>query len=280
MTGTRRAASSRRLLLAIALAVPIAGSGSVLAQSAGRVIRGTVLDTRDQPIVSATVVVSGGVPAMSDDSGRFRIEIAHRDRIVFDIRRIGFMPTRMMLAGGGDTSVAVLMLPAAQNLPTVDVKDAPLRPPGLAGFEQRMLERKRGAGTGHFITARDIEAMAPIRATQVVQNIPSIFVKRLSGERFAIYGRQANGGECAATIYLDGVRITGVGDVLIGRGRGGRSVVMRGDTDSPLDQYVQPSEIAGVEVYARGLIAPPQFQPTDPNAARCAIVVYWTKHAS
>jgi hypothetical protein len=49
---------------------------------------------------------------------------------------------------------------------------------------------------------------------------------------------------------------------------------------SEVDAYLLPGEIAGVEVYARGIMAPPQFLPPgDPNATRCAIVAFWTKHA-
>ena len=39
------------------------------------------------------------------------------------------------------------------------------------------------------------------------------------------------------------------------------------------------AEAAGVEIYPRGIMAPPQFLPPgDPNASRCAVVVFWTKH--
>jgi len=259
---------------------PIAGGAPLQAQAFGRVIRGTVLDGRDQPVVSASIVAPG-MTATSDDSGRFRISISHRDKVVLEIRRVGFMPTRLSIASGGDTLVSVLLLAAAQSLPGVDVKDKAPQPAGLAGFEERMLARQRGSGTGYFITAREIEKMSPTRSTQIVENVPSISVKRIEGNAnsYAIFGKLATGGDCPATVYLDGVRITGMGDMLLGHDRRGRQVQVRGETDSPLDQYVEPVEIAGVEVYTRGLLAPPKFLPTDPNAARCSIVLFWTKHA-
>jgi hypothetical protein len=208
----------------------IASGVSLRAQGFGRVIRGTVLDARDQPVVAVTITAPG-TSATSDDSGRFRIDVAHRDRVVFDVRRIGFMPTRLSIAAGGDTVVSVLLLAAAQSLPRVDVNDAAIAPPGLAGFEQRMLARQRGAGTGQFITAKEIEKMSPLRSTQIVESVPSIVVRRTGGDKYAIYGRLASGGECAATVYVDGVRLSGVGDILLGRDRRGRTTVMRGDTD-------------------------------------------------
>jgi hypothetical protein len=138
-----------------------------------------------------------------------------------------------------------------------------------------MLDRKRGAGSGHFITAKDIEASPVTRASQVVENIPSIIVRRVDLDRYAIFGRMVGGGECPATVYLDGVRLSG-GDLMTVRR--GRSTSTR-DAGAPIDQYVTPPEIAGVEVYARGAFAPPQFQPpADAAALKCAIVVFWTKH--
>lgn len=250
---------------------------------AARVIDGTTVDTRDRPIPFVNLAVVGGPTAVSDDSGHFRLVVAHKDRIVFDVKRIGYMPTRIALVDGGDTTLSVLLLPATRVLPGVEVTDARLRPPGLAGFEQRMIERKRGAGAGNFFTAKDIEAMQPTRPTQIIENTPSMVVRRTSGDRFAIFGKLANGGECAATVYLDGIRIGGAGDVLTGKDRRGRPIVIRGadsDVGAQIDQYVTPPELAGVEVYARGLFAPMQFQPNDPSAMKCAVVMYWTKHAS
>ena len=269
----------RQLLVVLALAAMSTGAG---AQRPARVIDGVVVDTRDRPVPFASLVVVGGPTTTSDDSGHFRLVVAHADRLVFDIKRIGYIPSRIALADGGDTTVSVLPLPAATTLPGVEVKDAPIRPPGLAGFEARMLERKRGTGSGYFFTAKEIEDMHPTRSTQVVENTPSMVVRRTTGDRFAIYAKAVNGGECPATIYLDGVRIGGSGDVMTAKDRRGRTVVIRGaeGDGSSIDQFVEPTDLAGVEVYPRGMFAPILLQPNDPQAKKCAIVAYWTKHAS
>src|SRR5438270_746333 len=91
-----------------------------LGQSA-RIIHGMVIDSRDRPIALVNVVVVGGASVISDDSGKFKLEIAHRERVVFDLRRLGFMPSRIALAPGGDTSVSVLLLPTTQRLLGVEV---------------------------------------------------------------------------------------------------------------------------------------------------------------
>jgi hypothetical protein len=259
------------------------------AQNIQRVITGTILDVRDNPVPFVAITVNGGATAATamatamatattDDSGRFRLVVPHRERVVFDARRVGFMPSRIALVAGGDTTISMLLLPAATNLPKVEVKDAPLRPVGLAGFERRMIERKHGAGAGWFITAKDIGASNPTRATQVVEAVPSINVRRVSGDRFAIYGRSSLGQDCPATVYLDGIVIGGVSDLATARDRRGRTIIVKAAEGAPIDMLLEPSEIAGVEVYQRGIFAPNQLQPTDPNAMRCAIVAYWTKH--
>lgn len=247
---------------------------SAVAAQSGRVVRGTVTDGSAQFIPAVSVMV-GNRSATTDDSGRFRLELPHRDKIVLDFRRVGFLPTRYALDAGGDTSLTVLLLPTVNRLEGVDVTAK--RDPAitLQGFEQRMRERQRGAGAGHFITAAEIEASIPSRTTQVVANLPSIVVRRMSDDHFGIFGKVGSV-ECPAIVYLDGVRLGALTETKTDRR--GRVVVQR-DAAVPIDQYVTPGEIAGVEVYARGMFAPPQFQPPgDPTAAKCAIVVFWTKH--
>jgi len=271
MSRSGRVASIGLWAVAAVLAASVAAS-----QTPQRVIHGMVFDSRDQPIALVNVSVAKGASAISDDSGRFRLEISHRDRVEFDFRRLGYMPSRFALAAGGDTTISVLLLPTAQQLSSVDVKEAAPKPISLAGFEERMLARKRAAGAGYFLTAKDIEGISPTRTTQVVENIPGMSVRRTNLDRYAIYGRAGNGGDCLATIWLDGVHVAGASQPVVDRRT--RRVVASAEV-TELDPYVNPSELAGVEIYPRGIMAPHQFLPPgDPNAARCAVVAFWTKH--
>ena len=280
---------SRFRRVALALVLPVAvtalhtGARPAGAQSGQRVIVGIIVDVRENPVPLVAVAVSGvksaAASVTTNDSGRFVLVVPHRDRVVFQARHVGFMPSQIALAAGGDTTISILLLPATTQLPKVEVKDVAPKPVGLAGFERRMIERKRGAGAGWFITAKDIEAKNPLRSTQVVEAIPSITVRRESGDKFAIYGRTGIGQDCPATVYLDGVIIGGISDIAMARDRRGRAIVVKSAEGAPIDMLVEPSEIAGVEVYQRGIFAPNSLQPNDPNAMRCAIVAFWTKHA-
>jgi hypothetical protein len=89
------------------------------------------------------------------------------------------------------------------------------------------------------------------RTSQVVENLPSIYVRRIGGDRYAIYGRGVGGVECPATLWLDGIRVGGGSEPM--RDRRG-STTYRHESDE-IDALVSPTEIAGVEVYARGMIA-------------------------
>jgi hypothetical protein len=269
---------SNRSVVSSSLGVALCLCSGTAASQPLRVIRGTVFDTRDIPVPLVNVTVTGGPKAVSDDSGHFRLEISHRNRVVFDLRRLGYTPSRFSLAAGGDTAITVLLLPSAQQLAGVDVKETSKSAPTIAGFEDRMRARQKAAGAGYFVTAAEIEAKSPTRATQAVENVPGITVRRTALDKYGIYGRAVGtGGDCLATVWVDGVQIAGGSQPVYDR-------VSRRAAASPemteVDAYLLPGEIAGVEVYARGIMAPPQFLPPgDPNATRCAIVAFWTKHA-
>ena len=258
----------------IGVAALLVGVGTSAGAQTGRIVRGTVTDGSAHP-VGGVVVATGPRSVTSDDSGRFRLEVSHRDKLVLDFKHVGFLPTRFTLEAGGDTTLEVLLLAAVNRIAGMDVTANRDPAMTLRGFEERMRERQRGAGAGHFITAKEIEASIPTRATQVVENVPSIVVRRIADDHFGIYGKTGSI-ECPAIVYLDGVRLGALTETRTDRR--GRVIIQR-DAAVPIDQYVTPAEIAGVEVYARGMFAPPQFQPPgDPTAAKCAIVVFWTKH--
>jgi hypothetical protein len=252
----------------------LAAAATHAAAQGGRVVRGTVRDAGSKPVRGVSIA-AGTRTTTSDDSGRFALEAPHRDKLVLDFKRVGFLPSRFTLDAGGDTTLDVLRLATVNQIAGMDVTANRDPAMTLRGFEERMRERQRGAGAGHFITAKEIEASTPTRATQVVGNVPSIVVRRIADDHFGIFGKSGSA-ECPAIVYLDGIRLGALTETRTDRR--GRVVIQR-DAAVPVDQYVTPAEIAGVEVYARGMFAPPQFQPPgDPMATKCAIVVFWTKH--
>ena len=60
-----------------------------------RTVRGVVIDPADRLLGSVTVIAPGFTSAITDDSGRFRLTLSRTDRVIFDVRRVGFMPSRV-----------------------------------------------------------------------------------------------------------------------------------------------------------------------------------------
>ena len=264
----------RSVALAIA-AASFSASAPAGAQTR-RLVQGVVLDGSNQPVPMVAVLVGGVGSVFTDDSGRFRLTIPHGDPVTLDLRRVGFMPSRFGLRAGGDTSLSVLLLALSQALPAFNVVTRNVRPPALVGFEERMKERRRGSGGGVFITADDIAKTNPSRVSQALESVPSLVVQRVgNGERYSIFGRTPTGAACAATVFLDGIRLGSDSRATVDRR--GRSTGDR-DIGAPIDEYVTPLDLAGIEVYQRALVAPAQFQPLHEKEQNCAIVVLWTKH--
>jgi hypothetical protein len=255
--------------------VVVLGLFAATAGAQPRIVRGVVTDGSNRPLATAGVLVAGVGAVTTDDSGRFQLEVPHKNRIALDVRHIGYLPSRFGLGAGGDTSISVFLLLRTAMLDSVMVRSSRVKAPTLVGFEERMSERKRGAGVAHFITAADIEPLHAPRASQILETVPSIIVQRVDnkGMRFGVFGRSPKGGLCPATVYLDGVRLGKTDESSVDRR--GRTTVR--DIGAPVDEYVSPPEIAGIEVYARGLLAPPQFQAPLNQDLTCAVVLIWTK---
>ena len=233
-----------------------------------RVVQGVVVDTGERPVGGATIELRGAAAVSSDDSGRFRLIIPHGDRVMFDIRRVGFLPSRFGLQAGGDTSVTVVMLPSVQALPKVEVKARETdRTLDGSGFNQRLLEARQGTNAGIFITAADIDRRQATRVTQLFDAMPGVTCIRtasgcmLVGSHLVPDDRKRNNSfvNCNVTFYLDGQRLNSL-----------RS----SNSDVDIDTMVLPQDVAGIEYYRSGSRIPPKFSLLNGS---CGLVLIWTK---
>jgi hypothetical protein len=232
-----------------------------------RVVQGIVVDTAERPVGGATVELRGTSPVSSDDSGRFRLIVPHTDRVTFDVRRVGFLPSRFGLQPGGDTSVTVVMLPTVQALPKVEVKARETdRALDATGFNQRLLDAKQGTNSGIFITAADIERRLATRVTQMFDAMPGVICVHagsgcmLVGTHLVPSGAPDNHFvNCKITFYLDGQRLNSL-----------RS----SNSEVDIDTMTLPQDIAGIEYYRSGSRIPPKFSLLNGS---CGLVLLWTK---
>lgn len=228
-----------------------------------RIIVGAITDSGGNPIPYATILAGKQRYALSDRLGQFSLKVTPIETVKLDVRRIGFIPAHVEFGAGADTTVLVrlagLALPlAAQHIEVARVKTLESR-----GFYARMADRQLGINSGEFITPEEIEQRNPSRPTQLLESHHGVLVRRV-GRCFVLVQCWVPRGPdgCYATIYLDGVRLNLLSDATMYS----RPVF--------LDDLINPSTIAGIEIYARGVRAPPRYQSLNGN---CAIILIWTR---
>lgn len=233
---------------------------------------------QDMRTVSGTVTDSGGrfIPYVSIDGGakyrtvtnavgEFSLSVPMKDGLEIGIRRIGFLPTKLRVEPGSDTTVKVMMQQLAVMLTSQVVRAQQLvRTLELRGFYERMLESQKGALVGEYVMPEEVEMRNPQRVSQLLENRRGITVRRQGGCNiivtcFRVYGT----GGCPATLFLDGQRLNSLATASADLGGA-----------PPVDELIPVSSVSGVEVYARGALAPAKYQSLGGS---CAIVLIWTK---
>jgi len=253
MTRYREAPTALYLTL-LALVASLAGASPADAQ----VIRGWVIQAGRTPIPDATVLLraeDGTVRARttSTEGGRFELQPTSGGRMRLEAAHLGFADwetTAFELAGDADLEVLIRLQLAPIELDEVRVEASRrLTTRRLEDFERR---RDIQAFGGFFLVEEDIARRPASRPSNLVLEAPGMTV-RGGGGPFDLY--TIFSGDCPATVFVDGVRIN--------------------QQVTSVDEYLELDRIAGVEVYPRGMSAPPQYQ--DALRRECGTVVYWTK---
>jgi hypothetical protein len=238
-------------------------SSSAMAQDS-RTVNGTVTDSTGQPI--PYVNIDGGrYRALTNAVGEWRLLLPKNEGVELAIRRIGYLPARIRIERGSDTTLNVSLARLAVILESQVVRARQLvRTLELRGFYERMADAEKGALVGEFITPEEIEMRNPQRVTQLLEQRHGIQVRRFgSCQVIDTCFRITGSGRCAATVYLDGQRLN-------------RMASAANDINSApaVDELISVTGVSGVEVYPRGSSAPAKYQSF---AGTCAIVVIWTK---
>ena len=218
------------------------------------VLRGRVIDEAGQPLSYANIQVNFGRRFVSDDSGRFQVPYTVSGGATILVRRIGFEPAEVPLPGMPDTALRVQMKAVPVELKGVVVTGASAyRSLDTYSFYRRMQDAERGINHGYFITPEDLERRKPNLITQMAEGFPSVRIFRRGDPKFDVIQGTNN---CNMTVYLDNIRIVGR---VAGR-------------DDFVNEIALPNHVAAMEVYPRGLGAPPQYR-----VGTCGVVLIWTK---
>ena len=230
-----------------------------------RAISGTVLDSAGQRVPYVNIDGGPRYRTLANGSGEFRLIVPAKERLEIAVRRIGFLPGKILVQPGTDTTVSISLQRLAVLL-TTQVVRAQQQVQSLAarGFYERMLDHERGALVGDFITPEEIEMRNPQRVTQLLEQRRGLRVQR-SGNCYVVDQCYKVMGQnnCPATIYLDGQRLNSMG------------TASNDASGAPaIDGLIPVTGVSAIEVYPRGSSAPPKYQSL---AGTCAIVVIWTK---
>lgn len=203
-----------------------------------------------QPIAGAQVGIVGGSQTRTNQRGEWAVGDAPAGTRMLEVRAVGYYPERRpvnAVLGAPPVRVALSTLRAV--LDTVKIVAAQVRGRDIRGF----LDRSR-SGMGRYLTEEDISRRGALVASDLFRAVPGLRVERSPLGDTQITMRSNFGDDCVPSFFLDGQH-------------------MRNLSADDINGFVEPKEIAGVEVYA-GTEQPPQFSD---GLSGCGSIVIWTK---
>ncbi|AHG89248.1 TonB-dependent receptor plug [Gemmatirosa kalamazoonensis] len=219
-------------------------------------LTGTVRDSDGRPVRGARAFVWGAAASATvDANGAFTLGGLPAGTRTLELRAIGFAARRVAVDLSTDRtgSVDVRMERTAVALGPVTVFGTPSRQsPLLTEF----LDRQRHNAFGRFLTAADLDRAKPTVLSAALRDVPGLQITPDGHLGNMILGRGKLGsGTCQALLFLDGMPVP------------------PGDR---IDDFVDPQQVAGIEVYADPAYAPPQY--ASGRLTSCSIVLIWSRH--
>jgi hypothetical protein len=241
------------------------------AAPAQTLVRGILLDAASGgPVPRGTVVISANRgrwqrAVQTDSVGGFEFQDVSAGPYRLRASRVGYRDVVGDLALSADSVVdlEVRLAVATVVLAPVTVTSRSTRDvsPVLRGFYQRMQH-----GAGRFISREEIEARQPVRITDMLRNIPNLrAAPQRQGASGSSFSQGSNSDRCNVVFFVDGMRINE--PTLPGMRPGVRQ-------DVPVDDYVNPQEVEGIEVYRGESDTPAEFTS---RWVQCGTVVIWTR---
>lgn len=233
--------------LALAAAVCL---GQSPAAAATATLRGTVVDSAGTPIAGATVSVlpARTLHAVSDDSGRFRVDHVPVGTVKLAVRRLGYEPdtATVELRQGVMEPVRLEMTPTAFLLEAMTITDS-VPDNWLATFN-----RRRSSGNGYFLTRGDIEHLRPRTTADLLRHVPGLRIERGTWGTRVLFMRGGVGAQpCTPQLFVHGMTYEGY-----------------------VDDFA-PDDIEAMEVYIGISTVPVELQSA--RAHTCGAIVLWMR---
>jgi hypothetical protein len=222
-------------------------------------LTGIVMAVDETPLGLARIGIAGSNRVvLSDADGRFTVARVRPGVQVIEVERLGYAKTTssVRIQAGETLHVEVVLELEAVALPGVDVQADPAGPVLLRGFYER-----KGRGGGFFLTREEIAEMRPHLFTDLLRRAPGVRLQPVRGPSGSSYqavtGRMTGTRLCPMQYFVDGVPFPVTGDIGI-------------------NNLIQPSDIAAIEVYSGTSRVPVQFHS---GSAHCGVIVIWTRSA-
>ena len=254
----------RAVLFLIAIGLSFINPSAGWAQK--RILR--VVSQDSQPIAFANVSIEGGITQITDEKGNVDLGAGKSQTLTMRVMRIGYRPWFGKVDLPDSAVVRTVTLPSlAQSLaPTVITESsAPLKSPlQLAGFYDRWLMRQKGMLSAVFISPEELEFRHPDRITGMLYGLNGVQLSRACVEPPDRRGNCLQGlvafsaikRMCPMTIVVDGLQ-----------------VYASAGANVNIDMLLNASDVAAIELYARGGNMPVNFQFQDVG---CGVLAFWT----
>ena len=210
-------------------------------------LSGTVIGVAsNQPLAGAVVAITDGPQTRTNDRGEWTIANAPTGTRRLEVRALGYFPVQRhvnIVASTEPVRIALSTFKAVLDTVRITASRNPFGPDG-GGFQ-----RRRKMGHGRFITPADMLKF-PVTATSDV-------FRRIAGVSFEMdeFGeKHLTMRGCRPAIFMNGMNMTYM------------------DTND-IDTWVNPREVAGIEVYSE-TTTPGEFQV---GLHGCGAIVIWTR---
>jgi hypothetical protein len=260
----------------LALVLASLASGTRVGAQEVVLVEGAVADASSgSPIEGASIVFvsANGTPAanvVSDANGEFQVSLPPDGSYLMSITRLGYLSPEASSIEVEQRSMR-LRITLDETAVVLDPIEVTVSGRALRLERAGFFERQEST-SGYFITRDAIEEENPRQITQLLERVPGIRSVRMQeeGARFRrLQMRSADmmgGGNCLPRLIIDGHQIRAGGSF--------RNGGMANAASAAIDDYVNPDDIEGIEVYRSPVELPPRFGGVQ---AGCGAIVIWTR---
>jgi hypothetical protein len=251
----------------LVVGVLLAGAGRTLP---AQQVSGVALEAgSNRPLPFVEVAVMDGkkqvAAAVSDAAGRFVVPLMHSGTFKVRARLLGYRAfTSDNIAVAANEDVRTELVLAVDAIPI-----EPLRVTARAQMESAYLasmgyyDRQR-AGLGHFVSRAQIEKRNPAVLSEVLSSVPGVKLTRADRgaqkrSEITFTRGMSSMRQCMPAIFIDGALMRSGGNLR--------------PNELPLDEWVNPRDIEGIELYHGAAATPAIYN----QQAQCGVVAIWTK---